>query len=204
DIITKEKITSLGIEAFDLKVDEYERLLKEVDKNIVHPTHLIQKLRIKKTAEEIQAIKKACRLGDKAFSAILEKIRVGITEKELAFEMELFIKQQGADISFPTIIAFGPNASNPHHVPTTAKLKANTFVLMDFGVKLHNYCSDMTRTVFFGTASEKQKKEYQTVYTSQEKAINKIKSLIANPKSLIKANEIDLIARNYILSQGYP
>jgi Xaa-Pro aminopeptidase len=168
DIIHREKIKRLGFENFDLKVNEYEKLLQEIDKDILTPTTIVHDLRIIKTSVEIKAIKKACALGDKAYNYIRKKITANITEKELAFLLEMYIKQHGAQLSFDSVIAFGPNASKPHHVPGATKLKKNNFVLLDFGVKLDNYCSDMTRTIFFGTANAKQKDAYQKVLDSQK------------------------------------
>jgi Xaa-Pro aminopeptidase len=203
-IIQDENIKQLGFESFELKVSEYERLIKEVDKKILIGIDLISQLRIQKAPEEIKTIKKACSLGDKAYSYILKYIKAGITEKELAFELEMFIKKNGADLSFSSVVAFGIHTSQPHYVPTDFKLKRNTLVLLDFGIKIDNYCSDMTRTVFFGKVTEKQKKVYETVLDAQEKASKKIQSLIINSKSPIKANEIDNISREYILSQSFP
>lgn len=203
-IIEKENIRSLGFEAFDLKVTEYERLLAEVDKKIVKPTTLIDKLRIQKTSEEIIAIKKACALGDKAFTHIVSKITQGVSEKELALDFEYFVKSHGATLSFDTIVAFGPHASKPHHVPTDTKLKKNQLVLIDCGVKQNNYCSDMTRTVFFKKASEEQKKAYDTVLCAQEKAMEQFDKEISNKSNSISAKLLDTVARNYIQAQGYP
>ena len=123
---------------------------------------------------------------------------------ELADEIEFFIKRHGGDISFPPIVAFGPNASMPHHVATNIKLKRNSLMLFDFGVKLNNYCSDMTRTVFFGKASEKQKKIYETVITAQQRAITCLQTSIAHPKSSLSAKDVDKISREYILTQQFP
>jgi Xaa-Pro aminopeptidase len=202
DIMEKENIKSLGFEAFDLKVSEYERLLAEVDKKILKPTTLIYKLRAQKTTDEIKALKKACALGDKAFAYILDKLTVGVTEKELALEFEYFIKSHGATLSFDTIVAFGPHASKPHHVPTDTKLKTNQFVLIDCGVKLNNYCSDMTRTVFFGKATEKQKKDYEAVLESQSLAINFIKNNLRTNEQ-INGKDADAITREYLIKNEH-
>lgn len=202
-IIIEEKLERVGFESFDLTVSEFDRLTITVPNKILTPASLIEQLRTSKNTDEIRAIKKACELGDKAFTVILKQLKIGMTEKELATELEFFIKQQGADISFPTIVAFNANASMPHHIPTDLKLKQNSLILLDFGVKLHNYCSDMTRTFFFGKATKKQKTIYQTVLTAQQNAIATLTSLLLH-KSLIEANKIDKIARDYITSQGYP
>jgi len=156
-----------------------------------------------KSSDEISKIEDACKLGDKIFDYILEKIHLGVTEKKVAQEINSFIKKSGGKASFPTIVAFGKNSANIHNIPTDNKLTENQFVLLDFGVKLNNYCSDMTRTIFSGKPTTKQKKMYQAVLEAQLKAIQKLNNLVAK-KSEIKAFEIDKIARDYIISKGYP
>lgn len=222
-LIQKHKVKKLGIEADDLTYMEYLSLTKKIEEEIFIPSDIISEhIRIKKSPEEIRAIEKACMLGDKAFTYLLTKIKEGMSEKELAMEYEFFVKKAGADISFTTIIAFGSNGSLPHHVPTDKKLSKNTFIVLDFGVKLNNYCSDMTRTVFFGKANEKQKKMYETVLTAQQLAIdyiarfpiklgmtkNEILKQVQNDNGKIRndihASEADKIARDYIISKGYP
>ena len=201
-LIKNEKIKKLGFESFDLKVNEYNNLIKQIDKQLLMPIDLVGKLRIIKTTQEINAIRNACKIGDQAFAFILDKLKPNVTEKQIAVELEFFIKRQGADISFSPIVAFGVNASQPHHVVTNAKLKQNTLVLLDFGVKLDNYCSDMTRTVFFGEGSMTQKKVYQTVLDAQQKAAEFIKEKIAK-KDAVNAKDVDMIAREYIINNGF-
>jgi Xaa-Pro aminopeptidase len=203
--ITNESITKLGFEAFDLKVSEYDRLIRQIDKNILSPTNLVNQLRIIKSDEEIGHIQKACALGDKAFSYVLKKIRTGISENELAAELEFYVKSHGADVSFPTIVAFEENAAHPHHIPTDRKLKTENFVLMDFGVLLNGYCSDMTRTVSFGKTTSEKKRIYQTVLTAQQQTIDTLDhKLVYDPTKKIRASSLDTIAREYIISRKYP
>ncbi len=151
-----------------------------------------------KTQKEILKIKKACQLGDKVYSQILKIIRIGITEQELGLEIIHLIRKNGASLSFRPIIAFGENASEPHHVATNLKLKKNHgFLKIDLGTKVNGYCSDMTRTVFFGKANSKQKKIYKTVLESQQKAMDFV-------KVSRKAFDADKIARDYIVKKGFP
>lgn len=167
----------------------------------------ISDLRMIKHPSEMNNIKKACSIGDTAFKHILKRVKHGITEKQLAFELEMFIKKQGADLSFPSIVAFGANSSVPHHQTGDTKLKANSFVLLDFGVKFKNYCSDMTRTVVFGKANDKQKKMYQTVLAAQQRAteyLNQELRIKNYGKGGIKAFHVDKVARDYILNQDFP
>lgn len=201
-LIDKHHIKQMGFESFDLKVNEYERLIKTIDKKILFATDLISTLRMIKTTEEIKAIQKSCELGDEAFTFILKTITAGITEKELETELEFFIKRHGADLTFSPVVAFGPNASKPHHVPTDQKLQHNSLILFDFGVKLDNYCSDMSRTVCFGKVSPKQKNVYQTVLESQNKAIDFLQRQLVNKKHIV-GKEVDAISRDYLIQKRF-
>ena len=200
EIILKEKIKILGIENDNLKVTEYDR----ISKNVKQTKHFdLSSLRILKDTDEINLIGKACEIGDKAYSQVLKKIRIGMTEKEIALELEWIIRQTGAELSFKPIVAFGPNAAVPHHQTGNDKLQKNQCVLIDFGVKYDNYCSDMTRTFFFGKATYSQKKVYDTVLESQQKAIEYIENQLENNKKPISTN-VDAIARKFVTDAGYP
>lgn len=198
NIVEKEKILSLGIETNNITVAEHKKIAPLV-KNIKHFD--LTKLRIIKDKEEISAIQKACVLGDKTFSFILGKIKPGITEKEIAYEMESFIRKNSAEISFRTIVAFGKNSAFPHHKTGNERLQNNDTILLDFGVKYENYCSDMTRTLFFGKASAEKKRIYTTVLDAQQKAIEYLQK---NIKNQIPLSSIDKIARDYIISRNFP
>ncbi|MBI3103612.1 aminopeptidase P family protein [Candidatus Daviesbacteria bacterium] len=197
----KKEIKTLGIEEDNLTVAEF----KIVKKHFKHIKHFSAgHLRSIKTDEEIKKIKKACQTSDLAFDYIVKQIKVGITEKEIAQELEKFIKSYGAAISFPPIVAFGKNSSVPHHQTGDQQLTINEkLILLDFGVKMDGYCSDMTRTIFFGKPSERQKKIYDVVLEAQQKAVEFIKAAIESGQE-IKAKEVDKIARKYITSHGYP
>src|SRR3989344_726792 len=120
--------------------------------------------------------------------------------------MEFFIKENRGELSFPPIVAFGKNSAYPHHKTSDKKLTSkDKIVLLDFGVRLNNYCSDMTRTVFFGSTNAELKKIYQTVLDAQTIAIEQLnKETMNKTQKKIKASYIDKIARQYILSKGYP
>ena len=190
------QVKVLGIEEDSLTVSEY----KEIKKYLKRPKKLkhFKLSRSIKTKDEIEKIEKACRIGDLAFEYILKKIKLGVTEKQIARELEDFIKGQGGEFSFPAIVAFSKNSAIPHHQTGDKRLTINdTLILMDFGVKFEDYCSDMTRTIFFGKPSEEQKKIYKTVLTAQQKAVD-----FVSPRT--KAAEVDKVARDYIISKGYP
>lgn len=200
--VDEHTITKLGFEAFDLKVSEYTRMIEQIAEKILRPTTLVNKLRINKSKQEIALLKKACELGDKTFSYISKQLKNGITETELAAQLDYFVKTLGADVSFETIVAFEENAAYPHHVPTTKKLTMDSFVLLDFGVKFQNYCSDMTRTISFGKVDPEKKKIYDTVLNSQKQAVLYIEEQL-NSKQKINGKDADKAARDYIIAQGY-
>ncbi|MDP2649686.1 MAG: M24 family metallopeptidase, partial [bacterium] len=155
----------------------------------------------------IENIKKACFLTDRTFKYILEQIKPGITEKKLVLLIELFIRENNADIAFPPICAFGNNSSIPHHQPNDQRLKSNDQILLDFGAKINNYCSDMTRTVFLGKAKGEQKRIYRTVLKAQKKAIEFLASnlrLLSSDTKPLKTSSLDQVARSYIISEGFP
>lgn len=195
----KTKIKSLGIEEDNLTVSEY-KFIKTHFKKLKHFN--LEAHRSIKTDEEISKISEACRLGDQTFNYIFKKIRSGISEKELAFEIEFFIKKHGAEISFPPIVAFGKNSSVPHHQTGNSKLAKVDFMLLDFGVKFKDYCSDMTRTVVFGNPTKKQRDIYNVVLEAQKKAVEFLNLNIHRRKKVTGA-EVDKVARDFLISQGY-
>lgn len=204
DLAKKHKIKRLGIEENNLTISEYKLLSKHYN-NTYH--YSVASLRVIKDPDEIKAIEKACELGDKTFKYILKKIKPGVSEKEIAFEIEMFVKKHGADISFPPIVAFGKNSSIPHHQTSDQRLKTKSIILLDFGVKVDNYCSDMTRTVFLGKATDEQKRMYQTILEAQKLAIEHLKQLTSDggpERRRRNSSEVDQVARDYITSQGYP
>jgi Xaa-Pro aminopeptidase len=136
----------------------------------------IGKLRMIKTPEEVKKIEAAQAITDAAFSHILPYIKEGITEKEIAFEIEFFMKKQGADGSaFEPIIAAGANGSMCHAVPSDYKIKKGDLITMDTGALLDGYNSDMTRTVALGSVSEKQKIVYNKVLEAHMAVIDGVK-----------------------------
>lgn len=196
----KKEIKKIGIEEEDLKVAEY-KFLKKHFKNLKYFN--VSLLRSIKEENEIEKIEQAAKLGDKAFDYVLKTIKSGISEKELAFEIEFFIKKSGADLSFNPIVAFGKNSAIPHHQTGNDVLEKSQLILLDFGVKFENYCSDMTRTIFFGNPTKKQKGIYEAVLMAQQEAVNFINSSLKSGKK-IKAKEVDGIARKYVTSKGFP
>lgn len=191
--LEQEKIKILGFEEENILLSEFMKLQKEVKVNLFPTVDLIEDIRSQKDEQELHAIQKACDLTDKALVYVIKHIKEGVTEQQLAFEIEFFIKKNGGDLAFPSIVAFGKNAAVPHHETDNTKLrKTDGFVLFDIGAKVNNYCADLSRTVFFGKANTKMKKIYDTTLTSQLLAIEKM-----NEKN-IKISEIDNAAQAVI------
>ena len=157
----------------------------------------ISSLRQKKDAEEIAKIRAAEALGDAAFSYILDKIRPGVSEIEIALELEFFMRKNGASgLSFETIAASGVRSAMPHGTASEKMIEKGDFLTLDFGCVLDGYCSDMTRTVVIGAPDLRQKEIYETVLLAQETALSKIEPGVA-------CAEIDRAAREIIQNAGY-
>jgi len=169
------------------------------DFNLLESENLLENMRKVKDCAEIEDIKRAQNITDKAFTHILKVISSGIntiTEKDIAVEIEFFIKKNGADnIAFDVISVSGKKSSYPHGVPENIKLSKG-FLLMDFGATFNGYCSDMTRTVCIGKPDEKMREVYNIVRNAQETAIDML-------KSGIEAVEVDRAARDIIKNAGY-
>ncbi len=157
----------------------------------------IETIRMIKDETELAYIRQATKLADDAFSYILPHIAPGKTEREIALMLEFFMRERGAQgLSFETIAASGARSAMPHGIATDKKLEIGDFLTIDYGCKVGGYCSDMTRTVVLGKASEKQKQVYQTVLSAQESALFAI-------SAGKKANEIDAVARDFIKDAGF-
>lgn len=197
----EKKLKTVGVQEDNLSVLEYKKFSKCFPTLKHWEASALRKI---KEPSEIANIEQACMLGDKAFEHVLQKIKPGVTEKNLAFELEFFIKKQGADISFKPIVAFGKHAAVPHHLTSDCEIRNNEFVLLDFGAQVNNYCSDMARTVFFGKASVEQKKMHTTVLEAQKLAIQQLNNTTIRSEKGVPASSIDKAARTHIISKGYP
>ena len=158
---------------------------------------IIDKPRMIKDDKEIELLRKAEAIGDAAFTNILSFIKPGVTEREIALELEFFMKKNGASkLSFDTIVASGSNSSMPHAQVTDRVIENGDFVTMDFGCIYKGYCSDMTRTIAVGNPTDEMKKVYQTVLDANLKAMEGI-------RAGVKCCDVDAIARDHIKANGY-
>ena len=190
--------SSVGYQSNFLTVDNFNDLKKSLKKSsLKSASKIVSRLYLKKTAPEIDLMRKAAAIGDLALEKTLPHIKAGITEIELTRTLERYCSELGSEKpSFDTIVLFGNRAALPHGKPQNIPLKKGNWILIDFGCTFGGFCSDMTRTFIFGKASEKQKKLYNIVKEAQSRAR-------AAARSEITARYLDSIARDYIVQQGY-
>ena len=197
EVVTEQCIRRMGFEDAYMTVQEYERYHKALSCDLVPATELLWKLRMVKDDEELEAMIAAQRIAERALEEILEEIRPGVTEKEIAARLQyLMLHYGGSDMSFDPIVVSGANGSLPHGVPSEKKIRQGEFVTMDFGCIYHSYCSDMTRTVAVGFATEEMHRVYHTVLTAQLAGINAARAGVTG-------REVDGAARAVIDAAGY-
>ncbi len=186
--VTVEKSTSLA---------DFEAVKKSVKARLKSVANIIESVRSSKDSSEVAAIKTAGSIAAQALKQTRRYMKPGVTENELAGMLDFQIRKLGATNSFDTIVAFGPNASRPHHQPGKRKLKQKDTVLIDFGVKYKGYCSDITRCFAVGRPTTFYKKVYDVVQQAQTAAIKKI-------KAGVKINDVDAAARKVIDESDLP
>lgn len=198
DFLKEINIEKIGVQDNHITLNMYNELCKVLpEESIVPATGLVETIRLVKDKVEIQLIEKAEKIGDLAFNHILGFLKPGISEKRVALEIEHAMKLNGADgFSFSTICVSGINSSRPHGIPSDKPLEDGDFLTMDFGCIFDGYCSDMTRTVAIGQATEEMVKVYNTVLEAQVYACQ-------NLKAGMHVKEGDALARNIIEDAGY-
>ncbi len=167
---------NVGFEENYVTYAKYKEFMHKYKINaLVETEGIIEKQRQIKDEEEIINIKKACEITDNCFKHLLGYIKKGMTEKEIADEIERFFKANGASgVSFDTIVASGKNTSIPHAVPTDKKIESGDVITIDMGCKYKGYCSDMTRTIFVDFVQDYMKRIYGLVLKNQTIAISKM------------------------------
>jgi Xaa-Pro aminopeptidase len=192
----------LGFEANLISYDAYHKLseaikTKQINLELVPTTGIVEQLRSIKEPEELRSITKAVELADAVFEQAKAMIRPGMTEKEIAWEIEKILRQKGSEgIPFEIIVASGPNSALPHARPTEKTICSGEPVLIDMGARIGGYCSDLSRTLFLGRANKTFQEIYNIVLKAQATAIEGIKSGMA-------ASQADQLARSVIEQAGY-
>lgn len=200
EILKEMNCNRLLVESTRMTVSTYNSL-KGVLKKIPVSTDttldtIINTLRSVKTEFEVENIIKAQRIAEEAFNHILKYIKVGVTEKEIALELDFYMLRHGGEgLSFETIAVSGANSSMPHGVPSNKKIENGDFITMDFGTIINGYHSDMTRTVAVGFATDEMKNVYDTVLKAQQNCLDNIKAGIS-------CKDGDEFARSVIRNAG--
>ncbi len=197
-IVKKLKTKRLGFESVRMSVLQYRKIQKELDEHhlsgieLIDTENMVEDLRMIKEESEILTLKNALKIAENMFCDLLPSLKIGMTEKEIAWNMEKQMRENGADaLSFPSIVASGPNSALPHAIVSKRKINKGEPLLFDWGVKLKGYCSDISRTILLGRPDHLFKKVFQLVYDAQQKAIEAIKPGMTG-------KQVDQVAREYI------
>ncbi|WP_273478120.1 M24 family metallopeptidase [Ignavigranum ruoffiae] len=197
DIMTKDGIKKLAIEADELSLSLYRKVADIFPAELIETQNVIENIRLIKDEAELEILKEACKITDEAFDHILTFIKPGVSEIAVANELEHFLKGKGAEgMSFDTIVASGVRSAMPHGVASEKLIEQGDIVTLDFGCYYKGYSSDITRTIAVGEVDPKLKEIYQIVLDAHLK-------VIAEAKAGMTGKEIDAIARDYITEKGY-
>jgi Xaa-Pro aminopeptidase len=193
---------NVGFDARHISYSTYNQLCGTLNGNktetVFVPTiDLIESIRTMKEKEEIENISKAAGLADSAFEHVKSIISPGMSEREIAWAIEKYLREQGSEtIPFDVIVASGPNAALPHHKPSDRIIQRNEPVLFDFGARVNGYCSDMSRTIIYGEYDDTFQKVYNIVLGAQLTALN---TVVID----MTGEEADRIARDIIEQANY-
>ncbi len=194
----------LGFQASDITVATYQTITKVVKEmpavqrpKLLAAPPLVEQLRVTKDADELAALQRAVDLGDEAFAEVAQRIEPGWTERQVAWEIEKYIREHGGEgVSFETIVAAGPWSAMPHAYPRDERIQEGQPIIIDMGVRLGGYCSDLSRTLFLGQPDEQFEKIYDIVLTAQLTA----EALIRKDMT---GEQAHLLAHNVIAETGY-
>ena len=199
DFLVARGLKRVGFESASVSVAQHRRWQESFPKGceLIPAQELLDGLRASKDREELAAMVQAQKITDAAFGEILNYIRPGLTEQEVAARLVYELLRRGArKVSFDPIVAAGANGSMPHAVPGETVIQKGMFVTMDFGCVYDGYCSDMTRTVAVGQPTQEMERVYETVLAAQ-------KAGIAAARAGMPGRELDAAARKVIEEAGY-
>ncbi len=197
-------VRRIGFESEDVTVASYHRITEALKQDarlsnasLIATAGLAEELRIRKDQAELAQLQKAIDASDAAMTAVCPTIEAGLTEKEVAWRMEVAMREFGADnISFDTIVAAGPNGAMAHHRPGDRAIQAGEPIVIDMGAQVGGYCSDITRTVVVGEPDEMFHRIYDIVLGAQLTAINTVRPGMTG-------EECDALSREVIAAAGY-
>jgi len=202
DILGTLNTKRLGFESKRLSYFQYKKIADQfksagLSVELVETENVVENLRIIKGQAEIESIQEALSIAETVFENFAATITTGMTEKAVAWALEKRLREAGADaLSFPTIVASGPNSALPHAIPGDRQFQKGEPILFDWGVRLNGYCSDISRTLFIGKPDDTFKKVYTTVLDAQRKAVDAIRPGISS-------KAVDEIARAHIDKMGF-
>ena len=199
-------VSKIGFEADEMSVASHKRLLDALDEadgggkdeySMVPTSGLGVELRAVKDPDELALLTKAIEIGDRAFDEVSARIEPGVSEVEVAWEIEKSVREQGAEaISFETIVASGPNGARPHHLAADRVLKEGEPIVIDMGCRYQGFCSDLTRTIVLGKPDAKFKEIYDITLEAQQTAIETVEAGMTG-------EEADALAREVITKAGH-
>ena len=192
------EIRRLAFEAEEVTVARHEDLVDKLpDVTLVASRSVVKGLRWSKDADELVLLRAAQRVTDDAFDDVLDRLAVGLTERQVALDVEMALRRHGADAqAFDPIVAFGEQAAEPHHSPGRRILEEGDLIKMDFGAVVDGYHADMTRTVAFGAPAPELRKIHDVVRQAQEAGIDAVRAGVGGA-------EVDAVARHVIADAGY-
>ncbi len=169
-----EGITSLALES-SVPYGRFKFISEQFVGSIRILDQFVEQIRQVKETQEIERIEAAARITDEAFEHIVAWMRPGLTEREVALELEFWMRRRGSDgVAFAPIVASGPNAARPHHHPGDRAIEPGDLVILDFGARVGAYCADMTRTVVVGRASDRQRELHDAVLRANRVGVDAI------------------------------
>jgi Xaa-Pro aminopeptidase len=196
-LLTRLKSVRTAIVEESTSLADFEQMKEAVKVRLRTAADVVESIRSIKDESEVAAIRAAASISTRALRQTLPYIKAGISESELAGMLDFQIRKLGARNSFETIVAFGPNASRPHHQPGTKKLRRKDTLLIDFGARYKGYCSDMTRCFAIGGVTALYRRVYDVVEQAQAAAIKTI-------KPGVKITQVDAAAREVIDKSRLP
>ena len=197
EIVKADKIEKIGFEEENITFATYQNINELIPCELVPTSGIVEKLREVKSEEEIEILQQAVNIAEKAYNYILGFIKPGMTEIEVANELDFYMRNLGATgVSFDTIVASGVRSAMPHGVASDKVIEEGDMVTIDFGCYYKGYASDMTRTFAVGDPGEKLKEIYAIVQEANRRVTEQAKAGMTGA-------ELDAIARDYITEKGY-
>ena len=196
-LLLRHQIESLGMEAAVVTHSDWAALAEAAPGVELHAIDdELVPMRILKTADEVDAIGRACTLTDRCFEHLVDFVRVGMSERDVALELERWFRTNGAEgLAFEPIVLAGPRAAMPHGRPSEARIEPGNVLLIDFGCAVDGYRSDMTRTLVVGDVPEEVRRYHDAVREAQQEAIEAI-------AIGVNGQQLDAVARRRIEAEG--